>query len=229
MYKIISSVLSLLLIVINLSAQDINKVNSLGQKSGKWAKTYDNGKLKYEGQFNNGIPTGTFTYYFKTGEKRAQNIYSDNGKIADNITYYKNGFKMAEGQYINQKKEGLWKYFIDEEGNKMVSTENYLHGELNGECITYYPDSCNPAEIVYYKEGVKNGKLIKYFPDGKLMTTSYYKNGQPDGEFIHYHPNGQIQIKGIYKNGEQFGEWKYYDEDGNEIDESKFKPSEPEQ
>ena len=135
---------------------------------------------------------------------------------------------MAEGRYIDQKKDGLWKYFLDEKDEKLISTESFTNGELNGECITYYPDSCNPAEIVFYKNGLKDGKLIKYFPDGQIMTKSQYHNNQLVGEFVHYHPNGQVQIKGLYENGIQVGEWKYYDEEGNELDEEEFKATKTE-
>lgn len=219
---ILTSALSFLFCLSAIS-QDINRLDASGKKNGKWIKKFDNGKTKYNGSFKNGFPIDTFTYYFETGEKRAENIFSQNGKIANNITYYKNGMKMAEGRYNDKKKDGIWKYYIDEKNNRLVSSENYDNGILDGESSTYYPDSGKPAEIIFYKNGRKNGKLIKYFPEGQLMTESQYLNGEPIGDFIHYHPNGQIQITGKYKNGEQVGEWKYFDENGKKIEEEDFK------
>ncbi len=206
-----------------LNAQLVNQEDSNGDKQGKWVKYFDNGKVKYEGQFHLGKPVGKFTYYYKKGGVKAISEFSDNGSIADNITYHENGKMMAEGRFVNQKKEGVWKYYLNESSNPEVSSETYKNGILFGESITYYPDSGNPAEIVFFKNGKKGGKLLKYFPDGTLMTESYYKDGLPDGTFVHYHMNGKVQIDGSYINGVQTGEWKYYNEDGNEVDAEEFK------
>lgn len=209
--------------ILPLNAQTINQVNGKGEKTGKWVKHFDNNKIKYEGQFRNDRPYGKFTYYCKKGKVKAVSVFSDDGIIAHNTTYYTNGKLMAVGKYVDQQKDSIWNYYIDEESNPIVSTETYANGTLNGESITYYPDTGEPAEIIYYENGKKNGKLLKYFPDGKLMTESYYKNGLPDGDFTHYHPDGKVQIDGKHKYGRQVGEWKYYDEKGNRVDEDEFR------
>lgn len=213
----------ILAIATNLNAQLVNQENSNGDKEGKWVKYFDNNRVKYEGQFHLGAPYGKFIYYFKNGDIKAVSNFSDDGTVASNITYYENGILMAEGKFVNQKKEGLWKYYINQESNSLVSSETYINGILNGESITYYTDSSKTAEIVFFKNGKKDGKLLKYFPDGTLMTESYYKDGFPDGTFNHYHMDGKIQIEGKYSNGIQVGEWKYFDETGNQVDEEEFK------
>ncbi len=206
-----------------MNAQLVNQETGTGEKEGKWVKYFGNNKIKYEGQFHLNKPYGKFTYYYKDGNVKSINEFSNNGTIADNTTYYAKGNVMAEGKFVNQKKDGVWKYYLDEKSNPLASSETYIDGVLNGESVTYYPDSGNISEIVYFKGGKKNGELLKYFPDGTLMTKSYYKDGMPDGDFIHYHMNGKVQIIGSYLNGLEVGEWKYYDKDGNEIDESEFK------
>lgn len=205
-----------------LTSQQVNQIDANGKKFGNWIKFYDNGKVKYEGQFRNDRPYGKFTYYYSEGQKKAVSVFSDDGIIAHNTTYFKNGKLLAEGKYINQKKDSVWRYYLDENSNPLISTEAYDHGILSGESITFYPDSTNPAEIVFYQDGKKNGPLVKYFPDGKLMTESEYKNDLPNGDFIHYHPDGKVQIEGKYSNGEQIGDWKYFDEKGNPVDKDEF-------
>jgi len=212
--------------VVNLNAQQVNQLNEDGEKEGIWIKSFDNGNIKYEGQFRNDKPYGKFTYYFKKGSVKAVSVFSDDGIFAHIITYYDGGNLMAEGKYVNQKKDGLWKYYLNEESNPVVSTETYNNGVLDGENITYYPDTGEPAEILLLENGKKNGKLLKYFPDGKLMTESYYKDGLMDGNFIHYHPDGKIQIQGQYSNGIQVGEWKFFDENGKPVDKDEFKKQE---
>ena len=130
---------------------------------------------------------------------------------------------MAEGKFVNQKKAGVWKYYLDQESNALVSTEEYSNGVLNGESITYYPNTEQPTEVIVFKNGKMNGSLRKFFQDGTLMTESYYNDGLPDGKFIQYYMDGKLQIVGNYKNGIQTGEWKYFDKDGDFIDEEEFK------
>lgn len=205
-----------------LNAQHTNQINTAGEKEGTWIKYFDNGKIKYQGQFHADKPYGTFKYYTNEGKLKAVNIFSKDGSIAHNITYYSNGNLMSEGKYLNQQKDSVWKYYLNEQGNPLVSTETYKNGILHGESITYYPDSGEPAEILLLEYGKKNGKMLKYFPDGKLMTESFYKDGKLNGDFTHYHPDGKIQIQGAYYNGLQIGEWKFFDENGNPVDKDEF-------
>jgi len=215
-------IIVLLANVLTMNAQQVNQVNAKGEKEGVWIKYFDNGKIKYEGQFHMDRPTGTFTYYFKKGDVKATSVFSDDGVISRTTTYYEGGKLMAEGKYVNQQKDSVWNYYLNEESNPLVSSETYRNGVLNGESITYYPDSGKPAEILILVDGKKNGKLLKYFPDGQLMTESYYKDGMPDGNFTHYHPDGKVQIQGRYYNGRQAGEWKYFDENGKPVDKDEF-------
>ncbi|MFK5856805.1 MAG: toxin-antitoxin system YwqK family antitoxin [Bacteroidota bacterium] len=209
-----------------LNAQTLNQENASGEKEGRWVKYFSNNKIKYEGQFHLGKPVGKFIYYYKKGGVKAVSEFSDDGIIANNTTYYENGKLMAEGKFVNQKKDGIWKYYVNQDTNALVSMETYVNGIIDGESITYYPNSGKPAEIVMFKDGKKNGKLLKYFPDGILMTESHYKNGMPNGNFIHYHMDGKVQIEGVYLNGLQIGEWKYFDENGKLVDEEEFKKQE---
>lgn len=207
---------------VTVNAQSVNQKNDSGEKIGSWIKYHDNGKKKYEGQFNNDRPYGKFTYYYSNGNVKSTSIFSDDGIIAHNISYYKNGKLLAEGKYINQVKDSIWKYYLNEESNPCISTETFVNGDLNGESITYYPDTGKEAEIVFFKDGKKDGSLLKYFPNGTIMTKSYYKDGLPEGDFVHYYPNGIERIVGQYKDGIQVGEWKFYNENGEPVDEDEF-------
>ena len=211
--------------VLTLNAQQTNQINASGEKEGKWVKYFDNGNIKYEGQFHNDKPLGMFTYYYNTGEIKAINNFSEDGIITYNTTLYKSNKIMTEGKYVNQKKDSTWNYYSDET-NLIISKENYSHGVLNGESITYYLDSGDTAEIVVFKNGKKNGILLKYFPDGTLMTESYYKDDMPNGDFTHYHIDGSIQIIGKYYRGKQSGEWQYFDEEGDLVDEDEYRKQE---
>lgn len=210
------------LISFSSNSQDLNQVDDLGLKQGKWIKTYQNGNIRYKGQFRNDKPYGTFTYYYEKGAVKAINKFSDDGIVAKAQTFHLNGKMMAEGKYLNQAKHGHWKYYSDID-EKLVAEENYSKGELNGECINYYPETGNPLEVLFYTNGKLDGSYKKFFPDGKqLMTQGFYKDGNLEGEFISYYPNGKIQTRGKYKNGVQKGNWEYFDEDGNILTKEEF-------
>lgn len=221
--KIKGVILIVLLAAFSLcQAQSTNQLNDQGKKEGSYIKYYDNNKVKYEGQFRNGVPYGKFTHYFDTGDVKAVVMFSDDGIISHTTSYYKNGKIMAQGKYINKVKDSTWNYYLNEASNPMISTETYSNGLLNGESITYYSESGDPAEIIEYKDDKKHGKLIKYFPDGLLMTESYYEDGQPHGQFLHYHPDGKLQIRGNYYKGIQSDNWEYFDENGGVVSEEDF-------
>lgn len=215
--------LLILLAAFGIQSQSINQVDDQGQKQGKWIKTYPNGNTRYEGQFKNNRPYGTFTYYTEEGNIEAINRFSDDGIISEAEIYHPNGKLMAEGNFVNKQKNGRWKYYSDLDG-KCVAEENYLKGVLDGKSITYYAESGNILEVVNYSKGKREGPYKKYFPDGvTLMSEGFYLNDQLDGMFISYHPNGNIQTKGEYSKGIQTGNWEYFDEEGNELTAEEFK------
>ena len=47
-----------------LFSQDLNKTDANGKKQGDWKKYYENGFVRYQGQFKDDKPVGTFNYYY---------------------------------------------------------------------------------------------------------------------------------------------------------------------
>lgn len=75
----------------------------------------ENGIIYYKGQLFNGkllnIPLGIFSLdsYMEAEIKE--------GKLNGNVkTFYSNGLPYSEGKYLNNEKDGLWKYY-DKKGN----------------------------------------------------------------------------------------------------------------
>lgn len=210
------------LLCISLAAQDQNQTDSQGRKQGVWVKKYETDTVRYKGQFRDNRPYGTFKYFYETGLKKAITTYSDDGIIARTTSFHENGKIMSKGKFINQKKDSIW-LFYSELDEKLLSSETYKNGLLDGPSISYYPDSGKPFEVVTYINGLKEGAFVKYFPEGEVMTKGSYKHDTLDGDFTLYHPNGRIQVSGKYENGEQIGNWKYFDEDGKEEQFEDFK------
>ncbi|PLX13652.1 MAG: hypothetical protein C0598_03170 [Marinilabiliales bacterium] len=203
-------------------SQNINQTDANGQKQGIWTKTYSNGVPRYEGKFKNNHPIGEFKYYYESGNLKAVTVFSSDGIVARTKTYHENNLPMAEGKYIKQKRDSIWLFYSDVDG-ELLSSETYRKGVLNGTTKTYYPKTGNVAEKIEYVKGIKQGPYRKYFPEGEIMTEGIYVNDNLDGDFTLYHPNGKIQIKGKYKDGRQVGNWEYFDENGNPLNEEDFK------
>lgn len=202
-----------IIFTLTLPGQDtINKMDSLNLKQGFWRKMDINGKKSYEGQFRDNIPYGVFRYYYPTGQVKAISNFYDSGKQSVTITYFNNGFKMAEGHFINEKRDSLWKFYSEYDG-KLVAEEIYLDGKKNGISKTFYADA-ELAEILTWKNGSREGNWEQYFSDGKLKLKGFYKNDENEGEVTSYYPSGKVLYSGYYHNGLRIGTWIYYDNKG---------------
>ena len=83
-------ILSSLIISFNLSSQ-ISEVDKEELKQGQWKDFYDDGSIKYNGQFINGVEQGLWKFYYQSGELKATKEFFHNGSAAATHIYYKNG------------------------------------------------------------------------------------------------------------------------------------------
>ena len=173
------------------NAQDLNRTDSQGRRQGKWVDYYSNGQIRYEGQFKNGNCQGEFKYYDEQGHLKATNNYDKSGNRALNKTYSPDGTLIATGYYLNQKKDGEWRYYSRENGVLILVEEN-LNGKANG------------SSKVYYETGT-------------LMMERQFVDDQLEGHAKIYYPSGALKEEGDYHHGEKTGIWKAFNEDGDEI------------
>ena len=84
-------ILFLLLLPFISISQNINKHDDNGKKTGIWFGEYQNGNLRYKGQFKNGNPLGLFFYYYESGELKVEKEFFHNGQAASTYFFYKDG------------------------------------------------------------------------------------------------------------------------------------------
>jgi antitoxin component YwqK of YwqJK toxin-antitoxin module len=202
------------------SQDSINHTDASGRKQGVWRKLDKDGHKLYEGQFTNGVPSGIFRYYYSDGNLKALSVLSDDGKSARTESFAKNGRKIAEGNYRDEKKDSTWRYYSDYDG-VLLSEESYSAGVKNGTSKTFFPNG-SIAELINYKDGKKEGEWIQYFDDGKLKFKGAYINDEKDGPFTGYYPNGKINLSGAYKAGHKDGTWTFYEENGEVMRSEKY-------
>jgi len=194
-------------------AQDtINRKDASGRKQGYWTKVDSAGRKIYDGHFKDNIPSGTFTYYYPEGDIKAVSVFSEDGKSAKTTTYFRGGKKNAEGVFLNEKREGLWRFF-SEFDEALVSEEFYIEGKKNGVAKTFFPGK-GVLEVITWKNGIREGLWEQYFDDGTIKLRCSYKNDMKEGPITVYYPNGQKFNTGEYLNGYPDGTWLTYDLDG---------------
>jgi len=212
LFLIILFVVSMAVPAQELVNKNINKVDAQGRKQGHW-KAYDvNGILKFEGEFVDSKPVGTFKYYYADGKVKAVSEMYEQGTRSRTQVFHNNGRLMAKGNYLNKKKDSAWVYYSDYDG-VLLSSEFYQGGLLEGIVINYFPQG-GVAEEILYKDGLKNGEWKRYFTDGKLKLKAKYIDDKLEGLMLVYHQKGFPEVSGMYKNNFKDGMWMYFNEQG---------------
>lgn len=160
------------------------------------------------------LPTFLFAQFVDSSAENYKAFYYENGTISSEgyllegkpnaywITYYPNELRKSEGNRVDFKLDGLWKFY-DKKGNiknsivyandlkngpyvyynedcLAIKEENYKNDTLSGLSYLYYPDtSINKVikEKIPYAKGKLEGTAFEYARDGRLITIKTYKKG----------------------------------------------------
>lgn len=192
-------------------SQGLNKLNEKGEKHGKWVVPYANSSIiRYEGQFENGKPVGKFTYYGPRVNKQKEVVHVGEG-VAMAKFFNEAGIIMAEGKYVNEKRDSLWRFYKSGDLNRI---EEYSMGVLSGKSISFF-DNGRPSIICFYSNGKKDSVELEFTKKGKIVKEISYKNGKKNGLFTIYHYDGKKEMEGEYYNDEYEGELNLYNADGS--------------
>ena len=171
--------------------------------------TYDQGVLKRQEIINRTD---------KKGEK--QGVWKE---------FYSSGKTKSETNFINGKKSGYSKTFL--ESGSLNTVEKYVGDSLQKET----PELVTKLEVrnEYYENGsikktgtylydIAEGIHKEYDREGKISGAKLYvkgvlvgeglldESGNYQGTWTEYHSNGKIKGKGVYTNGNKTGEWIFY-------------------
>ncbi len=200
-------ILILFLLIPFFAFSQINQTDSNGFRQGLWKKQQPNGQLLYEGNFKDGKPVGEWKRYHPGGQVKAIINYQQNSDSAFTQLFDKYGKKVAEGNYVNQKKEGNWVYFS---GNRKIAEEQFKLGLKNGTSLNYY-DTGEMMEKTDWVNGLQHGDYQIYFKSGKPYLQCKMTYDQRNGLCLIYEKNGKLELEANYKNNLRHGEWKFYE------------------
>jgi antitoxin component YwqK of YwqJK toxin-antitoxin module len=197
---------------------DYNVTNDKGRQ-GLWVRVYPTGKLYYRGQFTDGIPTGTFIFYYDTGEKMSEVNHLDGTKKMDVINFHKNGKKLSVGSYsekmidgkVEKIKQGEWEFYA--ESGTLKTKETYVDNLREGKSVEYFESGKVLMENSYLHDQ-KNGAWREYFENGRLKGEGNYENDELNGPYKLYEANGRPFVQGSYYKGVKDGLWIKFNKSG---------------
>ncbi len=190
-----------------------NQIDQLGRKQGYWIKRYPNGSKLYEGIFKDDHPVGEFKRYYENESLKSILIYSEDGDTADATIFHYNGLTASIGRYVNQKKEGKWKFYSASMDGYLICEESYSNNIRNGGSLKYYPDG-SVAERVFYNSDKREGEWLRFHPNGKQLLKAYLSCDKRNGKYEVWYEDGIPEILGFYKENLREGTWFFYNKDG---------------
>ena len=203
----------LLVATIGVSAQ--NTIDKQGRKQGHWLKTDKNGAKIFEGNFKDGMETGTFEYFYPNGAIRMRNVFIEDGKLCYHEAYDESGHRLATGYYNQHNRDSVW-HFYNEDG-KLIKRAAYNMGIKEGTHIVF-TSTGDTAEVVNWKDNRRDGRWWKRIGT-KSYITATYKKGNIEGRLCEYDENGHLAREGYYKGGNRDGSYKYYENQELVVDE----------
>ena len=199
----------LALMMVGIACQAQNKTDNQGRKQGHWVKNDKQGNKIYEGDFVDDMETGLFTYYYPDGTVRITNEYSVPGKVCKHKVYNQRGQLLAEGNFNQKNRDGLW-LFYDGARKQPVKLTTYKMGVRHGLQVIFTSNG-DTAEVCNWADNHRHGRWWKRIGERGYITATYVRGGI-EGRLVEYDDNGLLIREGYYKDGFRHGTCRYYDQ-----------------
>ncbi len=197
---------------------------------------YEDGTLKYEGVYSEGVAIGT---HFKYIQKRRcdsslilvddttliEPVYKNklicrNVAIPDSCIEYFDGTVVARGAVDSvRNRKGIWTEFHNT--GEFKGKGSYKEGNRVGDWEFYYPNGKIEQKGKYDKKGRAQGVWKWFYESGNLYREENYVNGKREGQLKDVDENGKTTMIGNYVDNLQDGKWMLetanYKEQGNYV------------
>lgn len=123
------------------------------------------------------------------------------------------GTVLAEGQYVNDKRDGTWVRFYQGKESELfssmpykqfkgpfVSQATFKEGQLHGSWKIYDSSQHKISEFSM-AEGQRDGKSTWWFANGQKMREIDYKEGAIDGQLLEWTPDKKLVTNSTYQSG----------------------------
>lgn len=150
-----------------------------------------------------------------------QNQIDDNGKrqgywvITGSMTTekgYSAKAKVEEGEYLDNRKEGVWKKYWP---SGTLKTEiSYSSGKPKGKYSVYYKNG-QLEEVGNWNKNKNTGEFKRFYENGNPQQEFFFSdNGKRNGVQKYFYENGQLEVIVSIINGKEDGVMKRYYENG---------------
>lgn len=195
------------MVITAVSASAQNQVDKQGRRQGHWIRTDKDGSKIFEGDFKDGLETGTVTYYYSDGTVRIRNTYTEPGRVCQHEAYDEQGRLLARGQYNQRNRDGLWQFFAED--GRLVKEASYRMGIKEGRHIVF-DRSGDTAEVCHWQNNHRHGRWWKRIGQKGYITATYV-NGNIEGRLVEYDDEGRLAREGHYSGGQKHGDYRYYE------------------
>ena len=186
-----------------------NALDAQGRRTGPWMAKYPYGQVRYEGQFDAGVPVGRFTYYHDNGFRSAQMDFRGTTGVCMSEQYDEKGKLMARGRFgSDRERDSIWTTFAFD-GTKLEEA-SYTAGKLHGSYTMFYPNG-TVMERGTYEHGTKVGTWTRFRETAAKERVVNYAAGLLQGTWTEYDEDGRVAVVGTYHNDLRHGKWTYFE------------------
>jgi uncharacterized protein len=167
-----------------------------GLLDGSFSRYYKNGQISVEVNYEMGKPIGGYKEYYESGRIKTEKI--DNGKKQMLTRWFENGIKSAEMHFVNNILTGISEQWYDNGQKELTST--YENDKRTGSFLVWDKSGKRKIEGKYI-DGQLDGKWTVWNESGQALSEEYYKNGKKVGTWLYYFNNGKKRLEVVYKDG----------------------------
>lgn len=181
---------------------------------------YEDGTLKYEGVYSDGVAIGTHFKYVKKMRCDSSIYLNDSTQryekrmvcryvpIPDSAIEYFDGTLVAQGAVDSiRNRIGVWTEYHN--SGEFRGKGTYREGNRTGDWTFYFPSGKVEQKGRYDKKGKTQGIWKWFYESGQVMREENYLNGRREGEFHDYDEQGKVTLKGNFVEGRKEGLWVY--------------------
>lgn len=190
---------------------------------------YDDGTLKYEGGYINGMPVGTHYHYKQkyfcdslpvarddTSDVMIKKLICRNRSVPDSAITFNEGIKIEYGAVDSLRNRiGIWSEYHN--SGEFRGKGLYANDKRIGDWIFYYPNGKIEQRGKYDKKGRAQGEWKWFYENGSLMREETYLDNLRNGIMTEFTEDGKIITKGEYIDDMQEGIWIYETPEYKEI------------
>ncbi len=203
------------LLLTSLSATAQNQIDRQGRRQGHWVRLDKDGTKIYEGDFIDGMETGTFTYFYPNGTVRMRNTYTVPGVRCSHEAFDEQGHLLARGNYDRRNRDGQWQFFAED--GRIVKEAEYRMGVKDGLHVIYTQKG-DTAEVTHWRDNHRDGRWWKRIGTNGYITGTYVAGGL-EGRLVEYDEQGLLCREGHYSQGLKHGSYRFFEQGKLTVDE----------